>query len=90
MLVLSPYAIAGTTSKGGYIANTQYEFGSILKYIEDNWGLGRLGTTDVRATSIGNIFHYGQKRRAFSAIPSKLTAKYFLSQPHLPQSGDPE
>ncbi len=42
MLVISPYAKAGSSSQGGYISHTQYEFGSILKYIEDNWNLGRL------------------------------------------------
>ena len=31
---------AGTTSR-----TTQYEFGSILRYIEDNWGSAQLGTT---------------------------------------------
>ena len=63
MMVISPYAIAGSGSQGGYISHTQYEFGSILKYIEGNWNLGSLGTTDVRATSIGNVFNYSQSPR---------------------------
>jgi phospholipase C len=89
MLVLSPYAIAGG-GKGGYIADTQYEFGSIIKYIEQNWDLGSLHTTDVRATSIANVFDYSQTPRKFTKIPSALDAQYFINQPHPPQHGDPQ
>jgi phospholipase C len=90
MLVISPYAIAGSKPRGGYISHTQYEFGSILAYIENNWNLGRLGTTDVRATPISDVFNYLQSPRPFSPIPSKLSAKYFIDQPHGLQHGDPE
>ncbi|MGC1380094.1 MAG: alkaline phosphatase family protein, partial [Candidatus Baltobacteraceae bacterium] len=50
MLVISPYVPQGE------ISHTVYEFGSILRYIEDNWNLGRLGTSDGTATSIANMF----------------------------------
>jgi phospholipase C len=50
MIVVSPYA------KRGYVSHTQYEFGSILKFIEENWSLGSLGSTDQRANSIGDVF----------------------------------
>ena len=53
MLVVSPYA------KHGYVSHVEYEFGSILRFIEDNWNLGSLGATDERATSIGpDIFTF--------------------------------
>lgn len=51
MIVVSPYA------KRGYVSHTQYEFGSILKFIEENWNLGSLGSTDQRANSIGDVFN---------------------------------
>ena len=41
MIVVSPYA------KTAYVSHNQYEFGSIIRFVEDNWHLGRLGTTDV-------------------------------------------
>ncbi len=50
MLVVSPYA------KRGYVSHRQYEFGSILKFMEENWNLGSLGATDQRANSIGDMF----------------------------------
>jgi phospholipase C len=90
MMVVSPYALAGSSSQGGYISHTQYEFGSILKYIEDNWNLGQLGTTDTRATSIDDVLNYSQSPRQFKAIPSERDAKYFINRPHEVQHGDPE
>jgi phospholipase C len=75
MLVVSPYA------RKGYVAHTQYEFGSILKFIENNWGLGRLGTTDVRAETIVGCFDFAQKPRKFEAIHASYSRSYFERQP---------
>ena len=75
MIIVSPYVTA-------HVEHTQYEFGSILKYIEENWGLpvGGLGTTDKRAASIGNVFNYHQKPRKFKEIPARLPLSFFLHQ----------
>jgi phospholipase C len=81
MMVVSPYARETHPGKPGYISHTQYEFGSILKFIENIWQLGSLGTTDARATSIVNCFDFKQSPRPFSAIPSKYSKGYFLHQP---------
>lgn len=89
MLVISPYDIAGG-SGGGYISHTQYEFGSILAYIEQNWNLGNLGTSDARATSIGDVFNYKQTPRKFAKIPSVRKSRYFVNQSHSIQRGDSE
>jgi phospholipase C len=71
-IIISPYA------KPAYISTTQYEFGSILKYIEQNWNLGSLGTSDARATSILDCFNYSQAPIKFTPIPSSLGKEYFL------------
>jgi len=75
MLVISAY------TPRGLISHTQYEFGSILKFIENNWNLGRLGTTDVRANSIGDCFDFGQKPRKFAPITSGYPHSYFVRRP---------
>jgi phospholipase C len=74
MLVVSPY------SRQGYVSHTPYEFGSILKFIENNWNLGHLGTSDVRATSIGNCFDFTQPPRKFEPIQAKYSRAYFEHQ----------
>jgi phospholipase C len=80
MIVVSAYDKQGQSSQGGYISHTQYEFGSILKFVEDNFGLGRLGTTDVRANSIADCFAFRQKPRAFRVIPAQYSRQYFETQ----------
>ena len=77
-IVISPYAKIGSGSQGGYISPTQYEFGSILKYIEQNWNLGTLGTSDARANSLIDSFDYLQTPRTFTPIPSSLSKEYFI------------
>lgn len=75
MIVISPY------SKRGYVSHVQYEFGSILKYIETTFNLGSMGTTDQRANNISDMFDLGSRPRVFTPIKAKYGAKYFLAQP---------
>lgn len=63
MVVISPY------SKPDFISSTQYDFGSILKFIEENFNLGSLGTTDATSTSISDIFNFSQKPNKFVQAP---------------------
>jgi len=64
MIVVSPYVPQGEVS------HTVYGFGSIVRFIEDTWSLGRLGTTDKTSKSIGNMFNFDQSPRPFSPISS--------------------
>jgi phospholipase C len=90
MLVLSPYMKIGAGSNGGYVSSTPYSYGSLLRYVEDNWGLGRLGTSDATANSISDMLDYTQKERTFTKIPSSHSRAYFERQAGTPQNGDPE
>lgn len=74
MLVISPYV------KRGYISHTRYEFGSILKFVEENWRLGSLHATDARANSIADMFDFSQKPRAFVPIAAKYSRSFFQRQ----------
>ena len=71
-LIISPYA------KAGYISTTEYQFASILHYIEQNWGLGYLGHGDRDANSIIDCFDYSQPPRAFTPIHAEHDESYFL------------
>jgi phospholipase C len=75
MIVVSPYA------KRGYVSHNVYEFGSILRLVEDNWRLPRLGTTDASAHGfIKDFFDFTQRPRAFSLITAKYSKEYFEHQ----------
>jgi phospholipase C len=78
LIVVSPYSKIGSGSQGGYISNTFYEFGSIIRYVEDNFNLGRLGTTDGSSNSISDMLDYNQSPRQFQTIGSKYSRSFFL------------
>jgi phospholipase C len=73
-IIVSPYA------KPGYISTTKYTFGSILKYIEENWNLGSLGTSDAYSNSIIDCFNYSQPPIKFTPLPSSLGKSYFMHE----------
>ncbi len=79
-LIISPYA------KQGYVSNTKYEFGSILKFIEEAFNLPTLGPkskgySDARANSIDDSFDFTQQPRAFVPIGSKYPMSHFVHEP---------
>lgn len=80
-LIISPYA------KRDYVDHTQYEFGSVLKFIEEVFPavkpLGRTsaGYTDRRAASLDNAFDFSQPPRAFVPIKTKYPPAYFFKEP---------
>ena len=75
MIVVSPYA------KSQYVSHVPYEFGSILKFIEETFGLPSLDTTDVRANDLSDCFDYTSPPRAFGSIPTRFSEQYFLHRP---------
>jgi phospholipase C len=64
LLVISPYA------KKAYVSHTQYEFGSIIAFAEETFGIrkGALGATDVRANDLSDAFNFKQQPRPFVTI----------------------
>jgi phospholipase C len=69
-------------AKNGCVSHVHYEHGSILKFVEDQWGLPRLSASDARANSIGaDCFDFARPPRSFTKIPSSRGKDYFLRQP---------
>jgi phospholipase C len=60
LLVVSPYA------KQNQVSHVQTEQTSILRFIEDNWSLGRLGggAFDARAAPLGDLFDFAHPNAA--------------------------
>lgn len=63
MIVISPYA------RPSYVSHTQYQFGSVLKFVEEEFRLGSLGTSDADANSIQDVFDFTQRPLGFKAAP---------------------
>jgi phospholipase C len=72
LIVVSPYA------KAGYISHQDHDFGSILRYIEGNFGLGSLGYADAVADDLSDCFDYNQTPLVFKTIQAPQQAQFFL------------
>jgi len=65
MLVISPYA------KQGYIDHHVGEFSSVLRFIEDNWGLRQLTDRDQNADNMAYDFAFDQPPRPPDPLPQR-------------------
>jgi len=89
-IIISPYA------KRGYVSHTQYEFGSILKFVEEAFDLPSLasqafgsGYTDARANSMDDTFDFARAPRSFQPIPAPLPRSFFLTEKPSLEAPDP-
>ena len=64
LIVISPYA------RRGYVSKRQHEFGSILAFTEEAFGIlkGSLGSTDQRADDLRDAFDFTRPPRKFVQI----------------------
>lgn len=73
LLVISPYA------KKNYVAHTQFETASVLRFAEDLYGLPHMAAADARANSpAAECFDFARQPRAFVAIKAPYPAKFFI------------
>jgi phospholipase C len=82
LIVISPYA------KPSYISHVNHDFGSILKFIEETYGLGSLGYADELADDLSDCFNFSQTPDSFRAIAAPLSADYFLNDTTPPTDPD--
>jgi phospholipase C len=77
MLIISPYA------KKHHVSHVPYEHGTILRFIEDTFGLGQLAASDTRATDpSGDCFNFNQAPRPYKAVPTDFSLDFFKHQKH--------
>lgn len=83
LLVISPYV-----KSAGYVSHINYEFGSLLKFTEEQFGLPSLGTTDAAANDLSDFFNFAQAPRKFKRIRAPYDAHYFVSHKASPDIPD--
>ena len=68
----------------GTIGNSREDFGSVLRFIEHNFGImeGALTFADARGGTgdLSEYFSLGKPARKFQAISAPLSMKYFLTK----------
>jgi phospholipase C len=62
-LIISPYA------RRGYVTDELGEFSSVLRFMEDNWGLTQLTHRDEDATPLLSAFDFDQAPRPPDPLP---------------------
>jgi phospholipase C len=85
LLVVSPYTPAG------YGSPVQHDFGSILRFVEGVFGLGRIppgNFADARADDLGDFFDFAAAGRRFAPIPAPLPRSYFPDDKRPPAPPD--
>ena len=68
-LLISPYA------RRGYIDSTMLDFTSVLKFIEENWGIEPLAARDTQAKSFMSAFDFSMSAREPVFIPFERVVK---------------
>lgn len=75
LIVVSAYS-----RRVGYISNLEYDFGSILRAIEEIFGLGNVGMADARAKNdLHEFFNFKLTPTTYKTIPAPLAASFFTS-----------
>jgi phospholipase C len=86
-----PFVVISAYTAEGYVDNERNDFGSILRFIEQNFGIpeGELGFADARSTTdLTDFFNLTQQARVFTTIPAALDADYFIHQKPSPTLHD--
>jgi phospholipase C len=78
-----PLIVVSAYTPAGFISNSPEDFGSVTRFVEQNFGIseGALTFADARATGdLTEFFTTGHAARSFRPIRAPLSAKYFLNE----------
>jgi phospholipase C len=76
-----PLIAVSAYTPAGYINNNRHDFGSILRFVEHNFGIseGALAFADARATNnLTGFFDFTKAPRPYKTIAAPKTASFFL------------
>jgi phospholipase C len=76
-----PALLVGGYARQGHIESTTLDYTSILRFIEDNWGLEPLATRDRNANSIAGAFDFNSPPRPPEFIPIERSAPEARPEP---------
>jgi len=82
LIVVSPYA------KAHYVSHERHDFGSILRFIEDNFYLPTLGYADTRADNLSDCFDFNRPASTFQTILAPVPPIEFVGDTTPPTDPD--
>jgi phospholipase C len=76
-LIISPWTVPGFNPLGGSIDHTTYEASSVLRFIEDRWGLAALTSRDQKADPLTGALDFSRSPRMQKLIlPQRTDCPY--------------
>lgn len=81
LLIISPWA------KHGYVTHRMHTAAGFIKFIENNFNLGTLGTRDAGADVFADCFDYSQQVPVFAPLRTKVTTDQLI---HEDDTGPPD
>jgi phospholipase C len=75
-LIISPYTKIGDSPDGGYVDHTDYEFSSVLSFVEHNWGLKPLTQRDKQADPLSGALDFSRKPADPLVLPYRDDCPY--------------
>lgn len=79
-----PFIAVSAYTAAGYVNDDRQDFGSILRFIEKNFGIeeGALNFADARSeTDLTGFFNLNRIPRVFMTIPARRDASFFINDP---------
>jgi len=76
-----PFLVVSAYTTAAYVDNKRMDFGTILRFVEHNYGIeeGALNFADARSdTDLSEFFNLKQVPRPFVTIPAARTAEFFM------------
>jgi len=79
-----PLLVVSAYTPPGFISNSREDFGSVIRFVEQNFGImeGALTFADARGgvSDFKEFFSLGNAPRPFQTINAPLSAQYFLTR----------
>jgi phospholipase C len=85
-----PLLVVSAYTPAGYVSNANHDFGSLLRFVETNFGLGLIGPgtwADSYADDLQEFFPLASPN-AFNAISSQFDADHFINDKEPPTDPD--
>jgi phospholipase C len=75
-LIISPYTVRGGSPNGGSVDHSVYEFSSVLRFIEQLFGLDPMTERDANADPLSGAFDFEHPRFSKLILPLRPDCPY--------------
>jgi phospholipase C len=85
-----PLIVVSPSARPGYVSRVTHDFGSILRFVEEDFAVPSLGYADARADDLLDCFNVNQPPLAFRPVAARYDVNHFLNDRRPPLPPDDE